>query len=117
MTSIPRDTVKDYEQPALERSKESLSNGQGSKRRVLALRFGIPRMRIVRNDTQAKREPNLARIKEESPDSERIGRASFSHKRTHPDSEGTEKKERQRSRERYRKRFAGIGVLEIEEKC
>jgi hypothetical protein len=71
------------------RSKESSSNGKGSKGRVLALRYDEPRTRIVRNTTQAKEKPKLAMIREEGTDSERIGRASLSHELTHPDVEGS----------------------------
>jgi Retrotransposon gag protein len=70
------------------RSTKSLSNGQGSERRALALRYDEPRTRIVRSMTQAKGKSNLAVVKEEGPDSERIGRAPFSQKQTHPDNEG-----------------------------
>jgi hypothetical protein len=65
-----------------------LSKEQGSKGRVLALRYDEPRTRLVRSTTQEKGRPSLATVKEEGPDSRRIGRAPFNHERTHPDGEG-----------------------------
>jgi hypothetical protein len=65
-----------------------LSNGQGSKEGVLALRYDEPRTGLVRSTTKEKGRPNLATVKEEGPDSRRIGRAPFNHERTHPDGEG-----------------------------
>jgi hypothetical protein len=71
-----------------ERSKKSLSNGQGSKERALPLRFDEPRNRLTRNTAQEKGRPKLATVREEGPDSRGIGRATLSHRRTHPDIEG-----------------------------
>jgi hypothetical protein len=70
------------------RSKESLSNGQGSTERTLALRFDEPRNRSFRKTAQGIGRPKLATVREEGTDSGRIGRAALSHRRTHPDIEG-----------------------------
>jgi PAS domain-containing protein len=71
------------------RSKKSLSNGQGSKERMLALRFEEPRNGLTRNTAQGIGRPKLATVREEGTDSKGIGRAALGHRRTHPDIEGT----------------------------
>jgi hypothetical protein len=74
-----------------EKPRKTLSNGQGSKERGLALRFDESRTRQNRNIAQEKGKPELATIREEGPDLRRIGRASLSHDQPHPDVEGKKK--------------------------
>jgi hypothetical protein len=76
------------------KSRKSLSKGEGSYERRLAFRSEESRTSTNRNSALEKEVPRLTEIREEGPDSRRIGRATLTREdRAHPDTEGKESEE------------------------